>query len=258
MSLLTAAIFEPWYRLFYGPPLEELGHSRWEFEHPQGLVLVADGVGGPDLCAVGLQYALAAEGFSYAFENLRWGHGLGRWYKDLTDVGNRDRMARLATETVAMFAAQHPSAPIFLVGKSGGTGVIVRALEQLPPQTVESVVLLAPALSPTYDLSQALQAVRGDVFVFWSPLDVIVLGAGTQIFGTIDRVKSASAGLVRFQAPKESTGDARHAYKRLRHVGWRPSMAAAGHFGGHLGTDSPRFLRKYVAPLLRSPTTSKT
>ena len=35
--------------------------------------------------------------------------------------------------------------------------------------------------------------------VFWSPLDVFVLGLGTRVFGTIDRVRSVSAGLVGFR-----------------------------------------------------------
>ncbi len=35
--------------------------------------------------------------------------------------------------------------------------------------------------------------------VFWSPLDVFFLGAGTCVFGTTDRVRTASAGLVGFR-----------------------------------------------------------
>ena len=37
--------------------------------------------------------------------------------------------------------------------------------------------------------------------VFWSPLDVFILGAGTRVFGTADRVRTASAGLVGFRTP---------------------------------------------------------
>ena len=55
---------------------------------------------------------------------------------------------------------------------------MVKALEDLPIGSVEAVVLLAPAISPDYDLSKALKAVSREMVVFWSPLDVIVLGAG--------------------------------------------------------------------------------
>jgi hypothetical protein len=41
------------------------------------------------------------------------------------------------------------------------------------------------------------------------------------------------------------------AYKKLRQVRWSPRMSSTGYLGGHLGPDSPRFLKKYVVPLLR-------
>ena len=118
-----------------------------------------------------------------------WGHGFGRWHADLTNAANHvEKGAALAAE-VAEFQARRPGAPVFLVGKSGGTGMVVRALERLPEDTVEAAVLLAPALSPGYDLTRALRAVRREMVVFWSPMDVFVLGLGTRIFGTIDRRK---------------------------------------------------------------------
>ena len=64
-------------------------------------------------------------------------------------------MRGLVAEQVTAFRAEVPEAPVFLVGKSGGTGVIVKALEQLPENAVEAAVLLSPALSPGYDLAPA-------------------------------------------------------------------------------------------------------
>ena len=91
--------------------------------------------------------------------------------------------------------------PVSLVGKSGGAWIVVRALEGLPAGSVESVVLLAAAVSPGHDLSRALRAVAREMVVFWSPLDLIVLGAGTWLFGTADRVRTRGAGLVGFRRP---------------------------------------------------------
>ena len=85
----------------------------------------------------------------------------------------------------------------------GGDGAGGRGAGRLPKDAVECAVLLSPALSPTYDLVPALRAVRREMVVFWSPLDVIVLGLGTRIFGTIDRIKTVSAGLVGFRGPRE-------------------------------------------------------
>jgi hypothetical protein len=220
---------------------------------PRGLVIVADGVGGLDLCGIALRYALGAEKMPHAVELVPWGHGLGRWLADLTDVANRDSHARLVAQNVRRYKTERPLDPIYLVAKSGGSGVVVKALELLDEQQVERVVMLAPALSPSYDLSNALRAVRREMVVFWSPLDVIILGAGTRVFGTIDRVKTASAGLVGFRVPPlgSSNHNKGQQYDKLRQIRWRPRMAAAGYLGGHFGPDNPLFLRRYVVPLLR-------
>ena len=45
---------------------------------------------------------------------------------------------------------------VYLVAKSGGAGVVVKALELIEEKQVERAILLAPALSPDYDLSRAL------------------------------------------------------------------------------------------------------
>ena len=217
----------------------------------RGLVLVADGVGGLDLCGTGLRYVMGSLGAPHSVRIVPWGHGFGRWHADLTNAANHDVRAREIAESVAAFRAENPSAPVFLVGKSGGTGLVVKALENLPEGTIETAVLLSPALSPNYDLTRALRAVRHELVVFWSPLDVIVLGLGTRIFGTIDRIKSVSAGMVGFRPPAPLEDMNRIEYAKLRQIRWEPGMALTGYLGGHVGPDSPAFLRKYVVPLLR-------
>jgi hypothetical protein len=115
------------------------------------------------------------------------------------------------------------------------------------------VVLLAPALSADYALTFALRAVRREIVVFWSPLDLVVLGLGTRMFGTIDRVRTVGAGLVGFRVPPADASDPtpNPQYRKLRQIRWHPRMAASGYFGGHMGPDSPFFLSNYVVPLLR-------
>lgn len=229
-------------RLAYGPL------PRRSDGPPSALVLVADGVGGLDLCGTGLAYVAAQEGLRHDVRVVRWGHGFGRWHRDLTSVGNHGRQAGAMADEVRAFHERYPDRPVYLVGKSGGCGIVVRALEELAEHPVERAVLLAPALSPEYDLSRALQAVRTEVVVFWSPLDLVILGLGTRVFGTVDRVASVAAGLTGFRMP---AGADRSSYAKLRQVRWRWGMASSGYLGGHVGPDSPRFLRRYVLPLLR-------
>ncbi len=114
-------------------------------------------------------------------------------------------------------------------------------------------MFLAPALSANYNLTVALRAVKHEMVVFWSPLDVLVLGVGTCLFGTIDRVKTVGAGLIGFKMPRREAADPDQTrqYQKLRQIRWHMRMAARGYFGGHMGPDSPLFLGKYVLPLLR-------
>jgi pimeloyl-ACP methyl ester carboxylesterase len=216
---------------------------------PSGLLIVAGGVGGLDLCGFGLRRAVKAAGLPYAVEAVVWGHGFGRWYSDLSDVENHGRQADRIAGRIRDYRREHPGLPVFVVGKSGGAGLAIKALERLEDDSVERAVLLAPALSPRYDLSRALRAVRRDMTVFTSPLDVVILGVGTRLFGTIDRVRTFGAGLVGFAV---LDGDRGHSYEKLRQVRWRPGMVGLGHLGGHFGTDLPRFLRASVVPLLRA------
>jgi hypothetical protein len=258
MSWLTSILVEPFYRLIYGPPLGGLAAQETrphEADAPRhaGLTIVVGGVGGFDLTGTGMRYVLSARKMPCAVEVFPWGHGFGRWLADLTNVANRDAQSGVLADLVKRFKAGQPSQPVFLVAKSGGCGVAVRALERLDEATIERVVLLAPALSPGYDLTGALRAVRNDLVVFWSPCDVFILGLGTTLLGTIDRVRCRSAGLVGFRAPTSCQAGEDHAsaYTKLRQVRWEPRMAKLGNFGGHLGPDSPFFLNSYVAPLLR-------
>ncbi len=278
MPVFSRLLVEPLYRFMYGRPLDDappflkpgipggpIDDDPQGEDRPRGLVLVADGVGGLDLCGTALRYVLGAEGLHYAFHVFPWGHGFGRWFADLTNVSNRDAKAALLADAVRQFRARQPDDPVFLVAKSGGSGVVVKALEQLEENSVCRAVLLSPALSPRYDLTAALRAVSKEMVVFWSPWDVIVLGAGTRVFGTADRVRTASAGMTGFTLPDASSSlpaadsdgagndvERERQYAKLRQMRWAPRMARTGYLGGHMGPDSPIFLRNYVVPLLRT------
>lgn len=243
--MITTAMLRSMFRTIYGPT-PDLPEPSGE----TGLVLLADGIGGFDLCGMGLRHAAAQAGLTHEVRVINWGHGLGRWHADLTNVANHETKADAIAAAALEFQQKNPGAPVYLVGKSGGTGVIVKALERLPEESIEAAVLLSSALSPRYDLSLALRAVRREMTVFWSPFDVFILGIGTHLFGTFDRVNAFSAGLVGFQTPEGS--DATQ-YRKLRQIKWSPQMVPTGNWGGHVGPDHPAFLRKYVVPLLGEP-----
>ncbi len=240
--LITTTLRKAFERVF-GPmpdPVDELASTA--------LVLIADGIGGLDLCATGLHYMVPRAGLHHRVETIHWCHGFGHWYRDLTNHKNlRDQAA-----SVARRVAQYQSGPVYLVGKSGGCGVVLGALEALPENSVDRAILLAPAVSRTYNLAPALHAVRREIVVFYSPLDMVLLGAGTTLLGTVDRVRARGAGMNGFLPPPSLDPDSRSLYTtKLRQIRWGWRMARTGYLGGHVGADSPWFLLQFVVPLLK-------
>ena len=243
--MLYSKLLTTLYAYRYGAPVEVAEADA------ESLVLIADGVGGFDLTSFGLRHVVGQMGGPQLVRAVTWGHGWGRWHADLSNVANQRAGSKAVADAVLAWREKYPDRPAFLVGKSGGTGIVVGALEILPEGSVEAAVLLSAAISPTYDLTRALRAVVREVAVFWSPFDLVILGAGTWLFGTVDRVHSVAAGLVGFQVPADLDADGQTQYRKLRQIRWSTDLVASGNLGGHAGTDNPAFLRKYVVPLLR-------
>jgi hypothetical protein len=172
-------------------------------------------------------------------------------FKDLQDTRHLLRKAEELALQVRRLKDDDPVRPVYLVGKSGGTGLVLAAAELLPPQTLERIVLLSAAVSPTFDLRRALCASKGGIVSFRSKYDQIILGWGTSRFGTVDRVYGPSAGLVGFAVPADLSPQDRALYDRLIEIPWRPRMLGEGHPGTHFGTSLPAFLGKEVAPWLK-------
>jgi len=215
-----------------------------------GLVVSLDGVGGYNWGPRWLRSGLDAAGVGAAIVIYDWSKGpAGMFVGDLMDEARNRAAANDLAQLVATYVAALPGRPVTLIGHSGGAAVVVWALESLPQGCrVERVILLAPALAPEYDLSPALRAVGGRMYVMYSKADVGLLAAGTAIFGTMDRRHSVSAGLVGFRLPAEPAD--RTQYLKVRQVPWTIDLAKSGHLGGHMGWTTTRFARDFLAPIL--------
>jgi hypothetical protein len=215
-----------------------------------GIVFVADGIGGMDaLGKIGRQ-CWAACGVPHEIRTFRWSHGTCHWLQDLQDEHNILWKGQKLAAKVREAKAKDPDRPIYLVGRSGGAGIVLTAAAHLPPDTVERIVLLSPAVSPSYDLSAAFRATRAEIVCFCSCNDQVLLNLGTSLFGTVDRVYGPSAGLHGFILPGNEEKDRCDLYSRLVHVRWRPDMLCEAHPGLHVSALSPLFLRREVAPWL--------
>jgi len=161
---------------------------------------------------------------------------------------NKTQSEEIARRIIT-FAKANPDRPITLSGHSGGSGLAVWALENLPDDVhVERLIMLAPALSPGYDLSRALRHVKGKAYAFTSKFDLAVLGAGTRAFGTIDGVHSVASGLIGFSKPP---GADEGQYAKLVPVPYQVRWMKYGNIGDHIGPMCGIFARHVLAGLIR-------
>jgi pimeloyl-ACP methyl ester carboxylesterase len=214
-------------------------------------ILHLNGVGGERRIDRAMIAGLKEGGVEADVRFYDWTHG-EEGIAALQDYEKHRREARAVAEIIERRYRAWPELPIYLTAHSGGCGVAAYALEMLAEDVqVASVFLFAPALSPDYDLSAALRRVKGNMVVFSSQRDTIVLGQGTRLFGTIDGKRVEAAGLKGFVRPE--TADEEQ-YRKLRHEPYqREWMGKYGNMGSHVCAMGGRFAREYVAPLLTAP-----
>jgi pimeloyl-ACP methyl ester carboxylesterase len=160
-----------------------------------------------------------------------------------------ERQARRVADALVKRFRENPKRRIILTAHSGGAGIAVWALEALPDDVqVDTVILLASALSPDYDLTPALRHVRGKMYAFNSLLDTLVLGVGTRTFGTVDGVKCDASGRCGFALP-EAADEGQ--YKKLVQVPYDAAWMALGNVGDHIGPMTAPFSRDILTPIVR-------
>ena len=160
-----------------------------------------------------------------------------------------ERESTRVAEALEKRYRENPNRRIILTAHSGGTGIAAWALEKLPPDVrVDAVIFLASALSPGYDLSEALRRVRGKVYSFYSATDTLILGAGTRTFGTIDGVKCDAGGRCGFVRP---AGADEAQYEKLVQVPYDAAWMNLGNIGDHIGPMAGPFARDVLAPVVR-------
>lgn len=136
---------------------------------------------------------------------------------------------------------------------SAGAMVTLESTRWLLPDSVDRIILLAPAVSADYDLRQTLVPARLGVDVFTSKRDRFYLGLGTAVVGTADgKIGRPAAGRVGFDTSGTTSADIL-LLARLRQHPWDRSVNWTGNVGNHSGTLQPRFLKTYVLPLLAAP-----
>jgi pimeloyl-ACP methyl ester carboxylesterase len=218
---------------------------------PHHVVFVADGAGDFRACSMTVRATAENEGWPLDVRTFVWSHGYGRSYSDHTDYAFARERGRELAERVLNQKRERPDLPVSLMGHSAGAGVVLAAAENLPPETLDRIVLFAPSVSVNYDLRGALRATRNGIDNFWSPMDRVWLGALAVLNGSQDdALQSRTAGRYGFE-PCNVRPDELALFGKLHQYEWNRSMLQTGHDGGHYGAYSPGHLRKFVLPLLQ-------
>jgi len=234
-------------------------------EQERGYILVLEGIDFNVWQMAGTYQGLRDAGIDAAIDVPDWGyrHVFNGGNRNLTDLANNRRLSEQFAGRIAEYLREYPGRPVDIIGYSGGGALAVMTAEALPPGVMLArIILLGAALAPDYDLSTALSRCERGIVNFYSSADCLVLGAGTKLYGTIDRRKTAAAGHVGFRVPgggREVRGagppGGPHGgpYAKLTQVAWTPSMIWLGHDGGHFGWVARRWTAEVVAPWLKRP-----
>ena len=229
---------------------------------PRAHVIHIPGIAGPRRIDRNLADGIAESGVASQVEIFDW-VGNRRGLAAVFGVNENRRQARKLAERVLELKRQDVARPVVLVAHSGGTAIVAWALEVLPEVAREAaggvdvaeapevvgVVMLASGLSPEYDLARAMRQVSGMTFHLSSTADNYILGAGTLLFGTLDRKFGVAAGKTGFYLPMDVDP---LAYARFIEIPYDQAWRALGHYGDHEGMMSRGFGRLVVANLVRA------
>jgi hypothetical protein len=208
----------------------------------RGLLLVLGGIEGPSPYNHAMACGVLRSRYRGAVRRFGWNRGIP-FLRSLVNLMSRRHHARQTArlvERIVAYKFQNPDAPISLLAQSGGCWIVLKALEQLPADLrVHSAVLIAPSMSPGYDISLAASKCAAGLTSIGGPGDFFFLGLGTTLFGTSDRVHTPSAGWIGWH----------HHPPGFREVRWHPNWVRHGYFSNHTSSSAVRFVQHALAPL---------
>lgn len=175
---------------------------------------------------------LRQAGVDRAIEVIEWGRRPLASMDNLTNLPANLERARNIAGRVVSYRLEYPDRPVVLVGYSGGGGMAVLAAEAMPADCrVERIILIAAAVAPTRDLAKTLAHCTTGLTNFYSERDVVMLGMGTSVFGTIDREYTPAAGRMGF---RDRAGNLL-ADQRVTQIAYQAGWLRLGHNGMHAG-----------------------
>ena len=209
--------------------------------------MIVPGAGGDGPWYGALRAELAGD--DAAAHTFRWGAPLPLFMLNLQDRGIHASAEKKLARRLADWRRQNPAGRLALVAHSAGCGVVLGALAQLDEgMQVDRVVLLAPSVSPGYDLSPALDHIGEELHIFHSDRDRTWLHWRTSTFGTYDNIKTPAAGHGGFTSIDQLDPDRR---RNVFQHAYDPAWADLGNDGDHAGALSRPFVHDVLKELVR-------
>jgi hypothetical protein len=212
----------------------------------RGLTLILGGIEGPSHYAIQMARGLLKAGYRGSVELFPWNRGIPFlcWFRNLTDRRHHEEQADRLVRRILEYRQQHPAVPVCILAQSGGCWITVRALERLPAGVrVWAAVLLAPSISPAYDITTASAKCENGLVSIGGPGDLFFLALATTILGTSDRVHTPAAGWI---------GWHHYHVPGFTEVRWHPSWLRYGYLGNHTTISAVRFIQHVVAPRFKA------
>lgn len=217
---------------------------------PKHKLFVCDGSGDYRICSSETRRAAREDGWPVDVITYVWSHGRFRLFADHTDATNIYARGRELAGQVIQAQRCQPQIPISILGHSSGCAVALVAAENLPPGTLDRLVLFAPAVSVKHDLRPALTSVRGGLDVFYSRDDRFFMGVMMTLFGTADdSSETMAAGRYGFK-PEIRPGE-EVVFSKLKQYEWNATLEQIGNDGSHFGAYAQGHLKKFVLPLFQ-------
>lgn len=209
---------------------------------PFGKTFYLGGASNIDLLTSGVPDGLRQAGYRGDVQIFIWTISFNPLVDQLLTVNAQARAGLLARQ-IDDYHKRYPHNDINVIALSAGTGVAVWAIEKLDEDTrIDNLILLGSSLSHNYDVRKALRHVRGRIYVYHSPHDMVL--ETVRIVGTVDGKRGVdSVGQVGLAVPPEAAG-------RIVNTGWSRQYLRYGWAGGHTDCTNARFVRHVLGPLI--------
>src|SRR5262249_42523686 len=126
-----------------------------------------------------------------------------------------------------------------------GGRVVLAAAEMLPPNSLDRVILLSPAVTCSYDLTRAMQASKCGILHFFSTNDD-VLAVAEEGSKLADGLIGPAAGRVGFRPPCSDPREIATYNARLQQIRWTETWHGGG---GHRVWLISHNLKKMSGPM---------